>query len=106
MFPLFGKATLHQCELQPGDVLYLPPHWYHDPCPTGPNAMMTVRCTPPEETWGTAQQREALSRAALALYECLREFSPTARASYSALLSHDLAHELYARNTPRPSDDP
>jgi len=46
-FPLFARATPHQCLLEPGDVLYMPPRWYHDTAPRGPTAMLTLRVTPP-----------------------------------------------------------
>jgi len=29
-FPLFAKATSFYCRLEPGDLLYLPPKWWHE----------------------------------------------------------------------------
>ena len=28
-FPLFARATLHETEVGPGDMLYIPAHWWH-----------------------------------------------------------------------------
>lgn len=45
-FPLFARATVHRCELRPGEALYIPPHWYHDTDPEGPSVSMSVRRRP------------------------------------------------------------
>lgn len=90
-FPLFGQATAYGCHLEPGDVLYLPPHWYHDTSPLGPTVTMTIRNVPPPEAWGTAEDRDALARAAENLYKSLERLPPAARAVYAALLRRDLS---------------
>jgi hypothetical protein len=92
-FPLFGRATVHSCQLEPGDVLYLPPHWYHDTSPAGPTLSMTIRNVPPADVWGTAEEREAIAKAARSLRDCLDKFPPDARAIYRALLRRDLPDE-------------
>lgn len=28
-FPMFEKANMFKCLLEPGDVLYIPPKWWH-----------------------------------------------------------------------------
>ncbi len=45
-FPLFALSTVHRCRLEPGDILYLPPHWYHDTAPEGPGLSMSIRNAP------------------------------------------------------------
>jgi hypothetical protein len=92
-FPLFSLAKAHRCQLEPGDVLYLPPHWYHDTSPLGPTVTMTIRNVPPPEVWGTTEDRDALARAAENLYKSLERLPPAARMVYSALLRHDLADD-------------
>lgn len=92
-FPLFRVATKHSCRLEPGDVLYLPPHWYHDTSPAGPTVTMTIRNIPPPEVWGTAEDRDTVARAAEKLHECLDRLPRGARAVYKSLLSHDLADD-------------
>lgn len=89
-FPLFHRATIYGCELKPGDVLYMPPFWYHDPNPDGPNLMMTFRNAPPAKEWGTPRQRAKLERAASVLYSQLTALGPSAQSTYAALLSYDL----------------
>lgn len=42
-FPRFASAVAHACELHPGDVLYIPPHWYHDTAPAEAGASMNIR---------------------------------------------------------------
>ena len=95
-FPLFGRATVYGCQLDPGDVLYIPPHWYHDTSPRGPTASMTIRNAPPAEVWGTRGEREAVAKAATELYACLRKLPPDARVTFSAFLLHDLDKALQA----------
>lgn len=92
-FPLFGLATAYSCQLDPGDILYLPPHWYHDTSPLGPTVSMTIRNVPPPELWGTPEDRNALARAAENLYKCIDRLPPAARMTYFALLRHDLADD-------------
>lgn len=89
-FPLFEQATAHGCLLQPGDVLYLPPHWYHDTSPSGPTLTMTIRHIPPTDVWGTAEDRNALIQAAKNLSDCLSRLPLAARTTYQTLLCHDL----------------
>jgi cupin-like protein len=93
LFPLFSLATAHRCQLDPGDVLYLPPHWYHDTSPLGPTLTLTIRNAPPLEVWGSTEDRDALARAAEDLYRSLERLPPPARATYSALLRHDLTDD-------------
>jgi len=90
-FPLFNRATAFSCQLEPGDALYLPPHWYHDTSPAGPTLSMTIRNVPPAEAWGTAEERESIARAARNLRECLDKLPPAAQATYNALLRYDLS---------------
>jgi ribosomal protein L16 Arg81 hydroxylase len=100
-FPLFSLAKAHRCLLEPGDVLYLPPHWYHDTSPLGPTVTMTIRNVPPPEAWGTTEDRDALARAAENLYKSLERLPPAARMAYSALLRHDLADDKYTQGPDR-----
>lgn len=90
-FPLFSLATTYSCQLQPGDVLYLPPHWYHDTSPVGPTVSMTIRNIPSPELWGTPEDRNALVQAAKVFYERLERLPPAAREIYTALLLYDLS---------------
>jgi len=76
--------------LDPGDTLYLPPHWYHDPAPKEPSVSMTIRNAPPPESWGTLGDREVLARTAKDLFDILRNLSPIARKTYITLLRNDL----------------
>ena len=100
-FPLFSLAKAYRCQLDPGDVLYLPPHWYHDTSPLGPTVTMTIRNVPPPEVWGTTEDRDALVRAARDLYKCLEGLPPAARMTYAALLRHDLADDKCTQGTER-----
>jgi len=100
-FPLSGLATAYSCQLDPGDILYLPPYWYHDTSPLGPTVSMTIRNVPPPELWGTLEHRNALARAAESLYESLERLPPAARMAYSALLRHDLADDKYTQDPDR-----
>jgi len=100
-FPLFSLAKAHRCQLDPGDVLYLPPHWYHDTSPLGPTVTMTIRNVPPPEVWGTAEDRDALARAAENLYKSLERLPPAARMTYAALLRHDLTDDKCTQGTER-----
>jgi hypothetical protein len=90
-FPLFGQATAYGCHLEPREVLYLPPHWYHDTAPLGPTLSMTIRNVPPPEAWGTAEDRKAIEHAAKNLRASLDRLPPAARAVYAALLRRDLS---------------
>lgn len=101
-YPMFSQATAYSCQLEPGDALYLPPHWYHDTSPLGPTVTMTIRNVPPAELWGTTEHRNALARAAKNLHECLDRLPPAARNVHAALLRHDLADEEH-RFSPAPS---
>lgn len=100
-FPLFGRATVHGCRLDPGDILYLPPHWYHDTAPEGPSVSMTIRHSPPAEAWGTRADRESLAKSASELFDGLRKLSPVARMTYIELLRRDLAEARAAHECDR-----
>jgi hypothetical protein len=92
-FPRFRQATKYTCRLEPGDVLYVPPHWYHDPMPEGPGVTLTLRKAPPAGEWGIARNNKSLKRAVTRLYETLGRYSPVARAAYRARLLYDLTNE-------------
>lgn len=92
-FPLFCQATAYDCRLEPGDVLYLPPYWYHDTCPLGPTLSMTVRNEPPTDQWGTPEARDEIAKAAKTLSESFGRLSPEARTIYRALLGHELSEK-------------
>jgi len=94
-YPLFRRATAYRCRLDVGDVLYIPPYWYHDTSPQGTSATVTLRNAPPSKTWGTAKQRHALNEISALLYRSLGEFGPRARLAFASRLAHDLLSGLY-----------
>jgi len=89
-YPLFANATPFRCTLKPGDVLYLPPHWYHDPCAAEPSAMMTIRHRPPKVALSSSATLNALRETASRLYAQLQRLPPEARDIYALRLAFDL----------------
>eukprot|EP01122_Echinamoeba_exundans_P014173 TRINITY_DN6366_c0_g1_i2.p1 TRINITY_DN6366_c0_g1~~TRINITY_DN6366_c0_g1_i2.p1 ORF type:complete len:516 (+),score=74.58 TRINITY_DN6366_c0_g1_i2:36-1583(+) len=76
-FPLFGNITAVEALMEPGDVLYIPPLWYHrvvtedasiainswtDPPEGDPFARLTKLPIPAEEDWNQQQLTASLLR--------------------------------------------
>jgi hypothetical protein len=51
---------------------------------------MTIRNAPPPDSWGTAEDRNAIAKAAENLRASLDRLPPEARTIYAALLRRDL----------------
>jgi hypothetical protein len=97
-FPRFVDAVPFECQLEPGDALYLPPFWIHDPSACGPSLSFTLRNVPGDGAWG--QSSRAQVRTALqGLYNELRQLDPHLAGAYAAVAAHDLSTGLAMADT-------
>ena len=111
-YPLVARVTLHETALSPGDVLFIPKHWWHviHSTPSARNLAYTLQfhLPPPEHTLGRAQVLESSKFSYYLVQHALawRAYAtaPDWRTPLERLPQH-LRGCMELRHTPSPTQD-
>lgn len=98
-FPRLTQCTVYLAFLAPGDVLYIPPWWWHDPKALEPSVSVTFRSYPVvDRPPGAVPPPEVVLReAVLTLYDVLASMPEREREAYANRVRHDMEYGLFTQ---------